>query len=94
MAKGYTQKEAIDYEETCSPVVLLGILLFIAASLIYEIWQMDIKTSFLNGYLEEGIYISQPDQFIEEGQEQKICKLLKSIYRLKQAFRSWNLSFD
>ncbi|MCV5002720.1 reverse transcriptase domain-containing protein, partial [Escherichia coli] len=97
MAKGYTQKEGIDYEETFSPVAMLKsirILLSIAASLDYEIWQVDVKTAFLNGYLEEEIYISQPDGFIKEGQEQKVCKLLKSIYGLKQASRSWNLRFD
>ena len=55
---------------------------------------MDVKTAFLNGYLEEEIYMSQPDRFIKEGQEQKVCKLLKSIYGLKQASRSWNLRFD
>ena len=97
VAKGYTQKEGIDYEETFSPVAMLKsirILLSIAASLDYEIWQMDVKTAFLNGYLEEEIYMSQPDGFIKEGQEQKVCKLLKSIYGLKQASRSWNLRFD
>ena len=55
---------------------------------------MDVKTAFLNDYLEEEIYMSQPDGFIREGQEQKVCKLLKSIYGLKQASRSWNLRFD
>ena len=80
-----------------SPIAMLKsirILLSIAASLDYEIWQMDVKTAFLNGYLEEEIYMSQPNGFIKEEQEQKVCKLLKSIYGLKQASRSWNLRFD
>ena len=55
---------------------------------------MDVKTSFLNGYLEESIYMVQPEGFIAKGQEQKVCKLLRSIYGLKQASRSWNLRFD
>ena len=55
---------------------------------------MDVKMAFLNGYLNEDIYMSQPDGFVETGQEQKVCKLLKSIYGLKQASRSWNLRFD
>ena len=60
VAKGYTQKEGIDYEETFLPVAMLKsirILLSIAAALYYEIWQMDVKTAFLNGYLDESIYM-------------------------------------
>ena len=72
----------------------IRICLSIAASLDYEICQIDVKTAFLNGYLEKEIYMSQPDEFIKEGQEQKVYKLLKSIYGLKQASRSWNLWFD
>ena len=97
VAKGYTQKEGVDYEETFSPVTMLKsirTLLSITAALDYEIWQMDVKTAFLNGYLDEIIYMMQPEGFIVEGQEQKVCKLLRSIYGLKQASRSWNLRFD
>ena len=72
----------------------IRILLSIAACLDYEIWQMDVKTAFLNGNLEEDIYMEQPEGFKVKGQEQKVCKLLKSIYGLKQASRSWNLRFD
>ena len=72
----------------------IRILLSIAAALDYEIWKMDVKTAFLNGYLDESIYMMQPEGFIVEGQEQKVCKLLRSIYGLKQASRSWNLRFD
>ena len=97
LAKGYTQKEGIDYDETFSPVAMLKsirILLSIAAALDYEIWQMDVKTAFLNGFLEEDIYMAQPNGYIAKGQEQKVCKLLRSIYGLKQASRSWNIRFD
>lgn len=55
---------------------------------------MDVKTTFLDGYLEEEIYMAQLDKFIQKGQEHKVCKLLKSIYGLKQASRSWNQRFD
>ncbi|KAK0587347.1 hypothetical protein LWI29_021335 [Acer saccharum] len=74
VAKGYTQKEGIDYEETFSPVAMLKsirILLSIAASLDLEIWQMDVKTAFLNGSLDESIYMMQPEGFIEKGQMEK-----------------------
>ena len=60
----------------------------------YEIWQMDVKTAFLNGSLDETIYMVQPEGFIKKGQEKKVCKLQKSIYGLKQASRSWNIKFE
>ena len=72
----------------------IRILLSIATFYDYEIWQMDVKTTFLNGNLEESIYMSQPEGFIKQDQEQKVCKLKKSIYGLKQASRSWNIRFD
>ena len=97
MAKGYTQKDGIDYEETFSPIAMLKsirILLVVAASLDYEIWQMDVKTAFLNGSLEEDIYMQQPEGFIARGQEHMACKLQRSIYGLKQVSRTWNIRFD
>ena len=87
----------MDYEETFSPVVMLKsirILLSIAASLDYEIWQIDVKTAFLNDNLDEEIYMSQPEGFIVQGQEQKVYRLLKYLCGLKQTSRSWNIKFD
>ncbi|KAL6334568.1 hypothetical protein AAG906_018907 [Vitis piasezkii] len=60
----------------------------------YEIWQMDVKTTFLNGSLDECIYMKQLEGFITNGQEHLLCKLNRSIYGLKQASRSWNTCFD
>ena len=60
-------------------------LLSIAAHMDCEIWQMDVKTTILNESLEEAIYMVHPKGFIAKGQEKKLCKLQKSIYRLKQA---------
>ena len=89
--------EGIDYEETFSPIAMLKsirILLSITAHHDYKIWQMDIKTSFLNGNLEEEIYMLQPEGFIVKNQEHMVCKLKRSIYGLKQASRSLNIIFD
>ncbi|KAA0041243.1 gag/pol protein [Cucumis melo var. makuwa] len=72
----------------------IRILLSITTFYDYEIWQMDVKTAFLNDNLEESIFMSQPEGFITQGQEQKVCKLNRSIYGLKQASRSWNIRFD
>ena len=97
MAKGYTQKEGIDYEETFSPVAMLKsirILLSIATHYDYEIWKMDVKTAFLKGNLEEEIYMMQLEGFIAKNQEYMVCKLKRSIYGLKQTSRSWKIKFD
>ena len=90
-AKGYTKKEGIDYEETFSLVAMLKsirILLSIATHYDYEIWKMDVKTAFLNGNLEEEIYMMQLEGFIAKDQEHMVCKLKRSFYGLKQASRS------
>ena len=72
----------------------IRILLAISVYYDYEIWQMDVKTAFLNGNIKEEIYMKQPEGFISSGSEQKVCKLQRSIYGLKQASRSWNIRFD
>ncbi|KAJ9539519.1 hypothetical protein OSB04_032252 [Centaurea solstitialis] len=72
----------------------LRILMAISAYFNYEIWQMDVKTAFLNGKLTEDVYMEQPEGFEDPKNPNKVCKLLKSIYGLKQASRSWNLHFD
>ncbi|KAL4282170.1 hypothetical protein GQ457_03G015050 [Hibiscus cannabinus] len=72
----------------------IRILLDVAAFHDYEIWQMDVKTAFLNGKLEEDVYMTQPEGFVTPENAGKVCKLQRSIYGLKQASRSWNLRFN
>jgi hypothetical protein len=88
VAKGYTQKEGEDFFDTYSHVARLTtirVLFSLAASHGLLIHQMDVKTIFLNGELEEKIYMAQADGFVVKGQEDKMCKLQKSLYGLKQA---------
>ena len=97
VAKGYAQKEGIDYNEVFSPVVKhssIRILLALVAQFDMEIVQMDVKTAFLHGDLEEEIYITQPDGFKVAGKENWVCKLNKSLYGLKQSPRQWYKRFD
>ena len=69
-------------------------MLAIAAFHDYEIWQMDVKTTFLNGFLEEELYMMQPEGFADPKGANKVCKLQRSIYGLVQASQSWNIRFD
>nr|GEW68158.1 hypothetical protein [Tanacetum cinerariifolium] len=97
IAKGYTQTYDVDYGETFSPIAdirAIRILLAIAAFYDYEIWQMDVKTNFLNGYLSEDVYMVQPKGFVDPKHPNKVCKLQRFIYGLKQESRSWNKRFD
>ncbi|GJQ91586.1 retrotransposon protein, putative, ty1-copia subclass [Tanacetum coccineum] len=97
VAKGYTQLYGVDYEETFSHVAdirSIRILISIAVFYDYGIWKMDVKTAFLNGYLDENIYMVQPKVFADPNHPKKVCKLQRSIYGLKQASRSWNKRFD
>ena len=95
VAKGYTQQEGTDYEETFLLVRFTSIRLILAivTSMDLELHKMDVKIAFFNGELDEEIYMEQPVGFISQGQEYKVCRLLKSIYGLKQSSRQWNIQF-
>ena len=88
MAKGFTQKEGIYYEETFSPTTKWGnirTLLALPAQNGWKVHQMDVKIAFVNGDLKENVYMSQMEGFVGKGQEHNVCKLIKSLYGLKQA---------
>jgi hypothetical protein len=72
----------------------IRVLLSLVASYVLLVHQMDVKTAFLNGELDEEIYMEQPDGFVVKGQESEVCKLLKSLYGLKQAPKQWHEKFD
>ncbi|GJX67500.1 zinc finger, CCHC-type containing protein [Tanacetum coccineum] len=95
--QGFKQKSGIDYFDTYAPVARIStIRLLIALASIHSliIHQMDVKTAFLNGELEEEVYMNQPLGFILPGNENKVCKLVKSPYGFKQAPKQWHQKFD
>ena len=97
VAKGYSQRKGIDYDEVFSPVVRhtsIRILLALVASMDMELEQLDVKTAFLHGDLEEVIYMEQPEGFRQPETEKLVCKLKKSLYGLKQSLRQWYKRFD
>jgi hypothetical protein len=96
MAKRYTQREGIDYNEIFSPVSCkdsFGIIMPLVAYYDLELHQIDVKTAFLNGDLDETDYMAQPKGFVMKGKEKLGCYLKKSIYGIKQASRQWYLKF-
>eukprot|EP01018_Ginkgo_biloba_P024020 Gb_18985 [translate_table: standard] len=97
VAKSFAQIEGIDYEEIFAPtakMITIRILLSVAAQFGWKIHQMDVKTTFLNGDLEEEVYMQQPPSFVESGKEDRVCKLIKALYGLKQAPRAWYKNID
>ena len=92
VAKGFSQIQGIDYNETFAPVArhdTLRLLLALAATFDFEVHGIDIKSAYLHGELEEEIYMVQPEGFVKEGQESKVWRLLKALYGLKQGGRQW-----
>jgi hypothetical protein len=97
VAKGFTQNKGEDYFDTYSPVAILitiHVLIALAASHDLLIHQMDVKTTFLNGELDEEIYMKQPEGFVTHGHDNMVCILRKSLYGLKQMPKKWHEKFD
>ena len=97
VCKGYAQVEGIDFEETCAHVARMEsikMILAYACSKRIKLYQMDVKSAFLNGELEEEVYIEQPEGFVMSEDKDFVCKLKKALYGLKQAPRAWYARLD
>jgi hypothetical protein len=93
VARGFTQTYGVDYNKIFALVAKftsIRYILALAALEDMEIHQMDVKIAFLNGELEDEIYMEQPQGFVHQGDEHLVCKLHKSLYGLKQSLRAWN----
>ncbi|GJX37899.1 retrovirus-related pol polyprotein from transposon TNT 1-94 [Tanacetum coccineum] len=94
VAQGYNQQEGIDYNETYAHVARLEsirILLAYACALDFKLFQMDVKSAFLNGFINEEVYVAQPPGFIDFKKPNHVYKLKKALYGLKQALKAWYL---
>ena len=97
MVRGFEQVHGLDYEETFAPVVKFDTIRTLLALAIQNgllLHQMDVVTAFLNGIIDQEIYMEQPDRYAVRSQESKVCKLKRSLYGLKQSPRCWNQVFD
>ncbi|KAK9181573.1 hypothetical protein WN944_024711 [Citrus x changshan-huyou] len=97
VVKGYAQKEGIDFNEIFSPVVRLTavrVVFAMCATFDLHLEQLDVKTAFLHGELEDELYMLQPEGFAKTGKENLVCRLNKFLYGLKQAPRCWYKRFD
>lgn len=97
VAKGFTQRQGVDYDETFAPVVrhsTLRLLVALSAQLDLCINHVNTNTAFLNGVLEETVFMKQPQGFEVPNKENMVCKLKKAIYGLKQSSRTWNKKID
>jgi hypothetical protein len=92
VAQGYTQVEGLNFGETCAPVArleVIRILLAYTCAHNIKLYQMDMKSVFLSGYINELVYIGQPPDFEDEKKPNHVYKLRKALYGLKQAPRAW-----
>jgi len=97
VAKGYSQVPGIYFGDIFSlvaKVTSIRLLLSVVDAFDFEVEQMDVKTTFLHGDLEEEIYMKQPEGFAVKGKKELLCKLKKPLYGLKQSPRMWYQKFD
>jgi hypothetical protein len=92
VARGFSQVEGINYEETFSPVAQytsICTIIALATSMGWKVHQMDVQTTFLNGDIDEEFYIEQPEGFVIPDEKTHVCRLKKSLYGLKKAPHAW-----
>jgi len=97
IAKGFVQREGIDFEEVFAPVARMEsvrLLLALAAVRCWKVHHLDVKSAFLNGELAEEVYVQQPPGFVIAGEEHRVLRLRKALYGLRQAPRAWNIKLD
>ncbi|KAL9260160.1 Retrovirus-related Pol polyprotein from transposon TNT 1-94-like protein [Drosera capensis] len=97
VAKGYVQRQGIDFVEVFAPVAKLDtvrVMLALATNRSWEVHHMDVKSAFLNGELEEEVYVTQPEGFEVKDQKHMVYRLSKALYGLRQAPRAWNTRLD
>ena len=94
VARGFSQKEGIYYEETFAPVARYTSIILVLALMKWKIHQMDVKTTFLNGVVEEEVYVEQPLILETHDRESHVCILKKALYGLKQTPRTWYSKID
>jgi hypothetical protein len=97
VAKGYVQRQGVDFDEVFAPVARLESVRLLLVVAVHQGWQvhhMDVKSAFLNGELLEEVYVSQPPGFVDDNHKNKVYRLHKALYGLRQAPRAWNAKFD
>jgi hypothetical protein len=97
IAKGYVQQAGVDFDEVFAPIARLESVRTMLALVAHQRWEvhhMDVKSAFLNGDLKEEVYIAQPPGFVISGSENKVIRLHKVLYGLRQAPRAWNAKLD
>jgi hypothetical protein len=97
VARGFSQVEGIHYEETFSPVAQytsIRTIIALATSMGWKLHQMDVRTTFLNGEIEEEVYFEQPDGFVIHEKQSHVCRLKMALYGIKQPPRAWYTRID